>query len=126
MRQAEKIGTSCPLKIGTQGAYTHTHTHHAIAMLHVGDGSKVCLLILGQVSMYGRGVMYKYRVACEITWLRLCVHAVHICVVRHNRMHEVTVYILTHETMGFNTEKLLYFTSYLFFTFNRSDALALP
>ncbi len=82
---------------------------------------------MGAGFQYERRVMYKYRVACEITWLRLCVHAVHICVVRHNRMHEShCVYILTHETMGFNTKKLLYFTSYLFFTFNRSDALALP
>jgi hypothetical protein len=27
MRKAEKIGTSCPLKIGPQGAYIHSHIH---------------------------------------------------------------------------------------------------
>ncbi len=43
---------------------------------------------MGAGFQYERGVMDKYLVACEITWLRLCVHAAHICVVRHNRMHE--------------------------------------
>ncbi len=61
----------------------------------------------------------------------LCVHAVHICVVRHNRMHEShCVYSHTWNPMGFNTEKyLLYCTVYsifVFFTVIRSDALPLP
>ncbi len=86
----------------------------------------------GQVSMYGRGVMYNTLLRVKslgLDWL--CVHAAHICVVRHNRMHEshCVVCIFSHmkPCMGFNTVKyLLYCTAYLFFTFNRSDALALP